>query len=241
VTVAALAFAAFLVVILATDPTYRPLWGVDRGIYREAGQRVLSGGSWFLERQLHGPYVIEVGDVMYPPVAMLWLVPAALLPDVLWSALPLLVIGAVVAWHRPGPWGIAGIALCLAYPWTPQMLASGNPGWWIAAAVAVGTVWRPAFALAFCKPSLLVVPFLGARDRRWWGLTAAGIAVSLAMLPLTVAWFHVILDGRGPFARLDYSVRDLGLVLIPLIAWRTRSRAPWLRASFRVRNRPVAA
>jgi len=216
----ALVIFAFFLWTQATDPRYASLWGVDRGIYREAGLRVLSGGSWFYPEQVTGqPYEVIVGHVMYPPVAMLWLVPAALLPDVLWWAIPLAVIAAIVIRHRPSPWGWAAIAACLAYPPTSQMLVSGNPGLWIAAACAIGTVWRPAFALVLAKPSLFPLALLGVRDRGWWVITAAGLAVSLVMLPLTLQWFDVMLNARGFFSGPLYAFRDLGWMLLPLIAW----------------------
>jgi hypothetical protein len=46
--------------------------GDDYRIYMDATNRWLAGGSYFLSRQLAGPYQLEMGDVMYPPVA-LWL------------------------------------------------------------------------------------------------------------------------------------------------------------------------
>jgi hypothetical protein len=222
-TFLALIIFAFFLWTQVTDPRYAPLWGVDRAIYREAGLRVLAGGQWFLPEQVTGqPYDVIVGHVMYPPVAMLWLVPAALLPDLLWWAIPLAVIAVIVVRHRPSMWGWAAIAVCLAYPPTSQMLVSGNPGLWIAAAAAIGTVWPAGYALVFAKPSLFPFALLGARDRRWWLLTGLGLAVSLAMLPLTLEWIGALTNARGYFSGPMYAFRDLGWMLIPLIAARTR-------------------
>ena len=221
-TVLALVIFAFFIWTQFTDPRYAPLWSVDRITYREAGLRVLAGGQWFLPEQVTGqPYEVTLGHVMYPPVAMLWLVPAALLPDLLWWAIPLAVIAIIVVRHRPSMWGWAGIAACLAYPPTSQMLVSGNPGLWIAAAAAIGSVWPPAYALIFAKPSLFPFAFLGARDRGWWLLVGAGVALSIATLPLTLEWISALTNARGLFSGPLYGFRDLGWLLIPLIASRT--------------------
>jgi len=226
-TLLALLLFTFFLWVQATDPRYASLWGVDRTIYREAGLRVLAGGHWFYPEQVTGqPYEVIVGHVMYPPVAMLWLVPAALLPDLFWWAIPLAVIAWVVVRWRPSPWGWAGIAACLAYPPTSQMLVAGNPGLWIAAAAALGTIWRPAFALVLAKPSVFPFALLGVRDRLWWAIVAAGLAVSLVALPMTLQWVGVMLDARGFFSGPLYAFRDLGWMLIPIIAWRSGTRLP---------------
>ena len=222
VAVVALSVFAFFMWTQATDPRYESLWGVDRTIYREAGLRVLAGGSWFYPEQVTGqPYEVMVGHVMYPPVAMLWLVPAALLPDLLWWAIPLVVIAWVVLRWRPSAWGWAGIAVCLAYPPTSQMLVAGNPGLWIAAAAALGTIWRPAFALVLAKPSLFLFALPGVRDWRWWAIVTVGLAISLLVLPMTLQWIEVILDARGFFSGPLYAFRDIGWMLLPIIAWWT--------------------
>lgn len=226
VAILGLVIFAFFLWTQWTDPRYATLWGADRTIYREAGQRVLAGGQWFLPAQVTGqPYVVTVGDVMYPPVAMVWLVPAALLPDLFWWAIPLAVIAIVVVRHRPSMWGWAGIAACLAYPPTSQMLVAGNPGLWIAAAAAIGSVWSPAYALILAKPSLFPFALQGARHRGWWLILGVGAALSIAMLPLTLEWVGAITNARGYFSGPFYAYRDLGWLLIPLIASKTAGQA----------------
>ncbi len=202
-----------------TDVRFESLRGVDRGIYREAGLRVLTGGSWLLPDQVTGePYEVLVGHVLYPHVAMLWLVPAALLPGILWWAIPILTISWVVVRHRPSLWGWAAIGACLAYPSTSQMLVSGNPGLWVAASAAVGTLWRPAFAMVLMKPSLFLFAILGIRSRGWWVTFGGGVAVSIATLPLTLEWLVAVINARGEFSGPLYGIRDLGWMLIPLMA-----------------------
>jgi hypothetical protein len=41
--------------------------GFDRTTYIEGAQRWLHGRFFYLDRQLHGPYEIHMGDVLYPP------------------------------------------------------------------------------------------------------------------------------------------------------------------------------
>jgi hypothetical protein len=209
-----------------SDPRYSPYIGGDYRIYHDAAVRVLSGGSWFFPEQLTGqPYEAVWGHVMYPPVSMAWMIPATFLPELLWWLIPVSVIGAIVVNHRPSPWGWAGIAACLAWPWSAPILMAGNPGLWIAAACALGTKWRPAFALILAKPSLFPFALLGVRDRGWWLIVSLGLVVSLATLPWTAQWLGVIANAQGQFSGPLYAIRDVGWMLLPLVAWRTTTRS----------------
>lgn len=222
VAVLGLVMFGWWVLLEVLDPRYSPFIGGDRRIYHDAALRVIHGDFWFYPEQVTGaPYEAIYGHVMYPPVALVWLIPAAFLPDVLWWAIPLGVIAVVVVHHRPSSWGWAGMASCLAYPWSAPMLMSGNPGLWIAAACAIGTIWRPAFALILAKPSLFPFALLGARDRRWWLIGVLGLLVSIATLPLTIQWVGVVVNARGQFSGPLYAIRDVGWMLLPLVAWRT--------------------
>lgn len=205
--------------------------GVDRGIYKEAALRWAGGGFWFYAEQLAGPYTIIQGHVLYPPTALPWLVPAAYLPDALWWGLPICVIAGIVWHHRPAIWAWPVMGLCLSTFWSVEIIASGNPGLWIAMFAALGTVRRPAFALVLLKPSLAPFALLGARSRGWWVLLAAFVAVSLASLPMWIDYVHVLLNGRGPLAVVWYSIRDVPLVSVPLVAWAARARPIGVEAS----------
>lgn len=214
----------YLVFVQVTDQYFAPLRGLDRTIYREAALRVLFGGSWFYPEQVAGqPYEVVAGHVLYPPAAMLWLLPAALLPDVLWWAIPLAIITTMVVHHRPTPWGWAAIAGCLAYPASSQLVVAGNPGLWMAAAMAVATVWRPAAGFILFKPSLFLFALYGMRHRGWWVIVAAGATVSLLTLPAQVEWIAAIVNARGFSSGPLYSLRDVGLMLIPVVAFLTRT------------------
>ncbi len=41
------------------------------------------------------------------------------------------------------------------------------------------------------------------------------------MLPMSLDYVHVVLNARGGNASILYSIRDVPLMLIPLIAWAT--------------------
>src|SRR6476660_9374114 len=91
-------------------------FAVDYGIYMDAVDRFFRDGTWYLDRQLHGPYPIELGDVLYPPVLLYLLVPFRLLGPYWWSLIPAVVIVAIAIRHRPAPWAWLLIAICLAWP-----------------------------------------------------------------------------------------------------------------------------
>ena len=195
--------------------------GVDRGIYRDAALRWVGGGFFYYPEQVNGPYEIVQGHVLYPPFALAWLVPGAYLPDPLWWGIPPVVIAAVVVHHRPPIWAWPLIGLCAATFPSVEIIASGNPGLWIAMFVAIGTVWRPAFALVLLKPSLFLFALPGIRSRGWWVIAAVLAILSLALLPMSLDYVQVVLNARGGNASIFYSLRDVPLMLVPLIAWAT--------------------
>lgn len=193
--------------------------GVDHGIYQQAAQRWLGGGFFYYPEQVAGPYEIIQGHVLYPPYALPWLVPGAYLPDVLWWGIPLIVIPAVVVHHRPPLWSWPLIGMLTSMFPSVEIIASGNPGIWIAMFVAIGTIWRPAFALVLLKPSLFLFALPGIRSRGWWIIAISLAIVSLVLLPLTFDYVHVVLNAHGPNASIFYSLRDVPLMLVPLVAW----------------------
>lgn len=203
-------------------------FAIDYGIYMDAVERWLSTGGWYLERQLHGPYPIELGDVLYPPVLLYLLIPFRIVGPWLWWLIPAGILAWVVWRHRPAPWALLAIAVCLAWPYSPAKYIFGNPVIWAAAAVAVGTVWRGPAALAIVKPTILPFALFGVRDRRWWYVLAAMGLASLPVLGLTLLYPQVLLDAQpnpidgrgGPF----YSITEFPLVAIGLIAWLGRRR-----------------
>ncbi|HUQ77848.1 MAG TPA: hypothetical protein VM427_03105 [Patescibacteria group bacterium] len=194
--------------------------GIDLVIYSRATERLLDGQSWFLDRQLAGPYPILMGDVLYPPVAAFLFAPFLVIPAALWWAIPISITVWLILRWRPAPWTWPLMALCVLWPLTPAKTITGNPALWITAFAAAGLEWRWPSALVLLKPSLFPFALIGIRDVRWW-LVVGGLSLgSLLFVDETVAWFRVLLDSRG--GGFLYSAVDIPMVLIPVIAWAGR-------------------
>ena len=170
----------WLVALVSAFDWFGRSFAIDFGIYQDALARWSSGGSWYQERQLSGPYPIELGDVLYPPVLIYLLSPFRMLGPWLWTIIPTLVIVWVVWRHRPGPWAWVLIAACVAWPYSPAKYVYGNPVIWATAAVGLGTIWWWPSALAVLKPTIIPFALIGVRDRRWW--LVIGV-LALASLP----------------------------------------------------------
>jgi hypothetical protein len=202
--------------------------GDDYRIYMDATARWLNGGSYFLPRQLAGPYQIEMGDVMYPPVALCLFVPALVLPAVFWWAVPTTVSAAAFRRLRPPAWAVAISLVIFVYPKNLATVFDGNPGMYVFAALAAAAAWGTPASLALFKPSLFPLALVGIRSRTWWYGFAALVLLSLPLLPLTLTWLRVVLDARpgGP----TYSLMDAPACAVPLLWWfssgRRRTTAP---------------
>jgi hypothetical protein len=198
-------------------------FAIDYGIYMGALDRFQAGDGWYQARQLHGPYPIELGDVLYPPVLMYLLFPFRYLGPWLWTIIPAAILAAVVWRHRPGPWTWVAIALCLAWPYSPAKFVFGNPVIWATAAVALGTIWWWPAAFAVLKPTIIPFALIGFRDRRWWFVIVGLAIASLPSLADTLHSPQVLLDAQpnpvdgrgGPF----YSITEFPLLAIPIVAW----------------------
>jgi hypothetical protein len=187
----------------------------------EATRRWMVGGPFYEPHQLAGPYPIRLGDILYPPVALLLFIPFTVLPAPLWWAIPLVSTLAVLVRLRPSAFVWPLMAACLAWQPAQIHIISGNPTLWVMAAVALGTIHKWPSVFAFIKPSLLVFGFLGMDDRRWWhGLLLFLFGCAL-FLPMWPDWFVAILNSRG--GGLAYSWQELTLPLVPVIGWLGRS------------------
>ena len=207
-------------------PTIRQQWGEDYRFFMAIADRWRTGQSVYLPHQLAGPYVETSGvDMIYPPLALLLFVPMSFLPAALWWILPLGTVAVVVAYLRPEPWTWVVFALALWYPRDQSMIIWGNTGMWMAAFVALGILWGWPAALVLIKPSLL--PFLAAGLRRPRALMA-GIAalalLGLLMLPLWADFFTAVRNAGSSWPSLLYSLPDIPLLFIPVIAWIGRTR-----------------
>jgi hypothetical protein len=227
ITVAVITLAAVeLAFGIYGPPNWRAAIGNDLRLYAEQVQIALAGGPWYHDRQLHGPYAIEWGDILYPPVTILFFAPWVMAPFAAWLAIPLGVTGFFISRWRPGPWAWVLIALCILWPSTLLKAISGNPSLWVMMLVALGLRYGWPAALILLKPSFLPFALIGVRSKPWW-IAAAGLGVfSLFFLAPTIQYPQVILDARSPEG-LGYSLADVPMVLIPAIAWfwRTRTKA----------------
>jgi hypothetical protein len=200
-------------------------FSMDYGVYRQVGQRVLSGGPLYQPYQLAGPYSVVggwQGDNMYPPTSAPLFVAFAALPAplamFLWYLVPLGVVAAVLVRSRPSGWRLVACLALLAYPPSIGVVYLGNPALWVLAALSLGTLYRWPAAFVLLKPSLAPFALLGLRDRRWWIVAAGFAAVAVALLPLTLEYAKVLLNARGQFSGLLYSLPNVPIMLIPLVA-----------------------
>ncbi len=221
--IAAATAGALLLVVLPwaaaviANPAYvRWLIGIDRDIYASAAQSWLQSGQWYHPRQLAGPYDIVYGDVLYPPLLLYLLLPFQLLPTVLWWLLPAGATLASLRHIRPPAVALPFMLLCLAWPLAMEEVIKGNPVIWVLAAEAVAIAWGGPTTLVLLKPSLFPFAFIGVRDRKWWVVLGGMALASVPLLRLTLEYPVVVLNSRG--GGLLYSIRDVPLLLIPVIA-----------------------
>jgi hypothetical protein len=208
--------------------------GCDLAIFRDTFARTISGGPMYPAVQTAGPFVanFDGGGVifgapvsLYPPITTAFLA-ATLLPAPAWWLIPLAVTAAMLAWACPAPWAWVLILACLFPASSVMLVVAGNFTMWLVAFLALSLRWRSFAALIFLKPSVFPAALLGIRHRGWWLTIAAMAAVSVVTLPLTVDWLHVVLNARGARSGFLYSLGDVPLLLIPLVARAGSRRQP---------------
>jgi len=215
---------------------YAPVWvGHDYRLYIDAAREWLASGTFYAPAQLAGPYQVVDSEVLYPPVALVLFVPFTILPAALWWAIPLGITLAVIASHRPGPWRVAAMLALLALPleagtsYSLSSIVNGNPVVWVVLFVALATRW-PVFApFAAVKFTLLPFAFVGVGSRAW----LLGLALlALLSLPFGAMWIDYFMalgnaTSEGP--PILYSLRQIPLVAVPLLAAATWSwgNRPW--------------
>jgi hypothetical protein len=214
--------AEFIVAILHPLGAFRN-WGGDYSLYMEATRRWLGGGSFYQPWQLSGSYDVNFvpGDrgstaVLYPPASLALFVPFAVLPAVLWWAVPIAFTLYVVWRERPQGWAWTGILTGIASPSSWFIVANGNPALWVLAFIAGGVIWRWPSVLVLLKFSLAPFALVGIRSRGWWVGLAGLMLVSIVLLPLTLEYVAVLLNMRGQ--DWSYSLSSFPMMMIPLWA-----------------------
>jgi hypothetical protein len=193
----------------------------DLRIYVDATHRLLAGESWYLARQVAGTYQLTHGDVLYPPVTAWFVLPWLALPAVSFVVAPVAILGWFVIRCSPAPWTWPIIAGCAVYPTTLVYVVYANPTLWIAVFAALGLRYRWPGVLILLKPSLAPFALIGIRSRGWWIGFAILALASLPFLAGTLAYPRVLLDAQG--GGLLYSLPQVPLMLIPVVAWIGRS------------------
>jgi hypothetical protein len=204
-------------------PNWKQAIGDDLAYYASLAHRLFTGGGWYPDRELQGPWQINyVDDVLYPPAAAWLFAPFIVLPVGALLAIAVIVIGWLVRAWRPAPWTWPLMALCLAWPTTLLRGISGNSSLFVVIAFGLGLRYGwPAVAI-LVKPSLFPLAMIGIRSRGWWVGLGVLALISLPFIGDTLAYPRVIADSRNPDGIL-YSLIDLPLILIPLIAWLGRT------------------
>lgn len=198
--------------------------GVDFRLYVDAARQWAEGGEFYPARQLAGPYeILTIGEILYPPTAILLFLPFVVIPPVLWWAIPIAAVIGVIAYWRPAPYGWPLLALILWWPRTNQDLLTGNPAIWIAAFAALGTIWYWPAPLVLLKPTLAPAAVFGIRHRAWWiGFLGLALA-SLAFLPMWFDYAKVLLYARHAHGWL-YSLAEFPMAFAGVAAWAASTR-----------------
>jgi len=204
--------------------------GTDLRTYQDAARSWTTGSGFYHARQLAGPYdiagasAIYSGDILYPPVALLLFMPFLILPAPLWWIVPAAVLAWAIYRLRPAFWAWPMMAAAVVFPPSLQAIADGNPVIWVVAALALATRWPWVSVFVLLKPSLFPFAFVGCRHRSWWLALGACAAISALFLPMWPDWIAAVLNARGQFSGPLYSLRDVPLLAIPLVAWAGRHR-----------------
>jgi hypothetical protein len=201
-------------------------WGTSPGSdfpwLRDVGRRWLDTGSFYLPSQLAGPYeIVKMRDVLYPPTALYLFVPFVWLPAILWWIIPLGTLGYAFRRWRPTAWTWPLLAFGLVWPQTQGAILLGSTDMWIAAAIAGGFLWGWPAAIVALKPSFLPLALAGAPRRLWWAGWAVMALISLPLLPL---WADYLVTLRNSGIPWTYSLLNLPLPLMPVMAWAGRTR-----------------
>jgi hypothetical protein len=215
--------ALWIAFVFVQQAVTNPAFGLDYRWHVDAARRLLDTGTPYRPWQISGPYAIGDGAILYPPTAFLLFIPFIWLPAVLWWAIPVAILAAGMAVHRPPPWAWAVVGAILAFEKSLNVFVFGNPSMWIVAAVAAGTVLGWPFVLVVVKPTFAPIAALGARRRSWW---VAAVILGIASVPFGRVWLDWLAVVRNSNVDLTYNLPTLPLMLAPLVPWLTGVRRP---------------
>lgn len=192
--------------------------GIDYRLYLGAAQRWLDTGQFYEQFQLAGPYhVIGNGEILYPPIILVLLVPFLVLPAVLWWILPI-GLTLVAIWRmRPAAWSVALAGLLSVTHAVQAPFFWGTPVIWLAPAVAWGLLlgW-PAVAV-FIKPTLAPFALVGLTHPR--AFVAGIIGFAILALPFTTMWFDWLTAIRNSDLSITYAWIQNLVLLVPIVTW----------------------
>lgn len=221
---AAVVFAIALVQLASMTLTAaaRPgALGIDWHCNANAARSWMAGDGYFLDRQLQGPYIAQtattqdLGEVLYPPVALLLFVPFSMLPDIAWWIVPAVLTVAALLRLRPARW--TWPVLALLFGLGARMIVAGNPTMWLVPASLWGLILGWPGVLVLLKPSACPLALAGITRRSWWVGLAVLVAVSLPFGHLWAQWVQVIVD-QSVSSPL-YSLGQWPLLVAPLVVW----------------------
>ncbi len=108
---------------------------------------------------------------------------------------------------------------------------------WLTAFVAGAVLWAWPAILITIKPSLVFLAAIGITRRSWWVAAAVFAPLNVPLIPLWLQWISVI---RNSTVTAEYSLANLPLITLPVVAWLASSRAAGIEAVAAHRC-PVAA
>lgn len=195
----------------------------DYTLYITATEGWLADGRFYPAWQTGGPWQLEWGAILYPPVALLLFVPFTVIdPTVsaaLWLTVPLAITAMVIASWRPTAVGWTVIlALLSIHPLSFLDWVAGTPTTWFVALIALASRWPWLSSAMIVKPTLAPFALIGLTDRRWWMVASILAAVSLALGPLTLQWLEMLVQVRGSDATVFYSLANVPMLFVPIAA-----------------------
>jgi len=219
-TLLLLGFAGLRLYATATL-TFAGLAGYDLGHYLDGTRRWIETGTPYLASEVAAPFDYAPLTFLHPPTSLPFFAAFLVLPPILWWALPIGIVAAVVAAYRPAAWTWPLMAAGLITPGFATALVVGNSNIWVWAffALAVRFKW-PAAVLAAFKPSLMVLGLAGmGRSSTWMVASLIGFS-SLVFGSLWWQWVMVVINSPAGW---NYSLGNLPWLVLPAFAFLGRT------------------